>query len=92
MTRESIASALDSEGLTAGNQGYTIPDNREAACLVGTPGEIFSVDRLIRVDLRDKHILLENAKRERFFFAYEDILGLRLLAAATRDRVTGFGR
>ena len=38
-------------------------------------------------------MLLENAKRERFYFAYEDVLGVRMLAAAAaRDRVAGFGR
>jgi hypothetical protein len=93
MTKESIAKALESEGLSTGNQGYTIPENREAALLVSTPGEIFSVDRLVRVDLRGEHVLLENSKHERFFFSYNDVLGLRLLAApAARDRVTGFGR
>jgi hypothetical protein len=93
MTKESIAQALESEGLASGNQGHAIPENREATCLISAPGDIFTVDRLVRIELRDKHLLLENTKRERFFFAYEDVLGLRLLAApAARDRVAGFGR
>jgi hypothetical protein len=92
MTRESITAALDSEGLGAGPQGYVLPDNREATCLVAAPGDVFSVDRLVRIDLKDKFILLENGRHERFFFAYEDVLGLKLLAApAAKDRVAGFG-
>ena len=92
MTRESITAALESEGLGSGAQGYNIPDSREAMCLVAAPGEIFSVDRVLRIDLKDKFVLLENGKRERFFFAYEDLLGLKLLAPAAKDRVAGFGR
>jgi hypothetical protein len=93
MTKDSIAEALASEGLTAGAQGYVIPDNREAACLVAAPGEVFSVDRLVRVELRDKHVLLANARHEHFFFSYDDILGFRVIAGpAARERTTGFGR
>jgi hypothetical protein len=92
MTKESIAQALEAEGLTGGSQGYSIPENREATCLIGTPGEIFSVDRLVKLELRAQHVLLENTKRERFFFGYESVLGLRLLAASTRERPAGFGR
>jgi hypothetical protein len=92
MTRESITAALDSEGLGSGAQGYSIAENREAMCLVAAPGDVFSVDRIVRIDLKDKFILLENGKRERFFFAYEDILGLKVLAPAAKDRTAGFGR
>jgi hypothetical protein len=93
MTKDSIAQVLEAEGLSAGNVGYTVPENREAVGLIGAPGEVFTVDRLIRIELRDKHIVLENVKHERFFFGYEDLLGLRLLAApAARDRVAGFTR
>jgi hypothetical protein len=93
MTRESITAALDGEGLGSGAQGYSIPDAREATCLVAAPGDVFSVDRIVRIDLKEKFLLLENAKRERFFFAYEDVLGMKLLAAPNaKERVAGFGR
>jgi hypothetical protein len=90
MTRESIAQALESEGLGAGNQGYTIPEARDASFLIGAPGGVYSIDRVVRVDLRDKLLLVENAKHERFFFGYDDVLGVRLLAAPTTR--TGFAR
>ena len=93
MTREILAHALEAEGLQAGNQGYTVPENREATFFVASPADLFPIERVARVELRDKLIMLENAKRERFYFAYEDVLGLRLLAsAAARERAPGFGR
>lgn len=93
MTREILAQALEAEGLQVGNQGYAIPENREATFFVASPADLFPIERVARVELRDKVILLENAKHERFYFAYEDVLGLRLLAsAAARERAPGFGR
>ena len=93
MTREILALALESEGLQAGNQGYAVPENREATVFVASPGDVFPIERVSRIELREKLVLLENAKRERFYFAYEDVLGVRMLAtAAARDRAAGFGR
>ena len=93
MTREILALALESEGLQAGNQGYAVPENREATVLVASPGDLFPIERVSRVELREKLVVLENAKHERFYFAYESVLGLRLVAsAAARDRAAGFGR
>jgi hypothetical protein len=93
MTREILAQALETEGATSGNQGYVLPDVRETTFFVAAPGDVFPVERVVRADLRDKVVMLENVKRERFVFAYEDILGIRMLAPATnRERVPGFGR
>jgi len=92
MTRESLAAALETEGLSKTNKGYQVPPKREAVCLVGAPGEVVTIERLSRIDLQDKYILLENQKRERFFFAYEDVLGLRLTAEGPGERMAGFGR
>lgn len=93
MTREILAQALETEGLQAGNQGFAIPENREATFFVAVPGDLFPVERVVRVELKDKLVLLENVKRERFFFGYDSVLGLRVLAsAAARDRAPGFGR
>jgi hypothetical protein len=95
MTKETIAQLLEAEGLSAANasQGYGIPENREATCLIAAPGDVLTVDRLLRVELRDKYIVLENSKRERYLFSYEVVLGLRLVAApAARERVAGFSR
>ena len=93
MTREILVLALEAEGLQAGNQGYAVPENREATIFIASPGDVFPIERVSRVELRDKLILLENTKRERFYFSYEDVLGMRLVAsAAARERAAGFGR
>ncbi len=93
MTREIITQALDSEGLKAGAHGYAIPEEREATCLISSPGELFSVSRVVVLELRDKYVFLQTSKEERFFFAYEDVLGLRLLGRSqVKDRGAGFAR
>ena len=94
MTKETIAHVLEAEGLSAGKDGrVSVAENREAVCLIGTPGDLVPIERLVQIELRDKFIALENAKHERFFFGYESVVGLRLLAApAARERVAGFGR
>ncbi len=93
MTREIIGLVLESEGLKGGNQGFAVPEEREATVLVSAPGDVFPVGRVVKVDLREKYIFLQTSKSEHLYFAYEDVLGLRLLPApSARDRVAGFSR
>ncbi len=93
MTREIIAAALEAEGLKAGAQGFVIPEEREATCLVSAPGELLTVSRVVTMDLRDKYLFLQTSKQEHFFFAYEDVLGLRITAGAqAKERSAGFTR
>jgi hypothetical protein len=93
MTREIISAALESEGLKAGGQGFTIPEDREATCLVSAPGEVFSVSKVVVADLREKYLYLQTAKDEHYFFAYEDVLGLRILGKSlSKERSAGFSR
>jgi hypothetical protein len=94
MTREIITAALEAEGLKTSSQGFSIPEDREAACLVSAPGEVLSVSKIVVADLRDKYIYLQTSKDERFFFAYEDVLGLRLLGSKStaKERSAGFSR
>jgi hypothetical protein len=93
MTREIISAALEAEGLRAGAHGFAIPEEREATCLISSPGELFSVSRVTVLELRDKYLFLQTAKDERFVFAYEDVLGLRFLGKAqAKERSAGFSR
>jgi hypothetical protein len=47
----------------------------------------------VRVDLKDQYLTLANAKDERFAFAYADVLGFKLTAAAqAKERSAGFSR
>jgi hypothetical protein len=94
MTREILAQVLESEEIRPDDRGYSIPDDRETVCLISSPGEIFMVERVVRMDLREKYLYLENVRREHFFFDYEAVLAVRMLAApiARRDRGPGFAR
>ena len=93
MTREIISQALESEGLKPGAHGFVIPEEREATCLVSAPGDLLSVSRIVLFDLRDKYVFMQTSKDERYFFAYEDVLGVRILGRTqTRDRSAGVGR
>jgi hypothetical protein len=94
MTKETIALVLEAEGITSGKDGrFTVPENREAVCLIATAADVVPIERLVSLELKTQFIALENAKHERFFFTYDSVLGLRLLAGpAARERVAGFGR
>jgi hypothetical protein len=93
MTREIITQVLESEGLKPGAHGFAIPEEREATCLVSAPGEVYTVARVVVLELRDKYLFLQTNKDERFFFVYEDVLGLRILGRSqSKDRSAGFGR
>jgi hypothetical protein len=93
MTREIIVAVLESEGLKAGAHGFAIPEEREATCLVSSPGELMAVSRVVTVELRDKYVFLNTSKQEHFYFAYEDVLGLRITAGAqAKERSAGFTR
>ena len=92
MTREIIAAALEAEGLKGG-QSIAVPEGRDATFFVGAPGEVLNVPKVVKLELRDQYLYLQSGKDERFFFAYEDVLGFRMIGAATaRERPAGFAR
>ncbi|HEY4186688.1 MAG TPA: hypothetical protein VGP07_16540 [Polyangia bacterium] len=93
MTRETIIQVWESEGVKPVGHTIAVRDDREATCFIETKGELMTVSRVTKLELRDAFIALVTVKDERFVFAYEDILGFKLGGAATpRDRPTGFGR
>ncbi|HXI58454.1 MAG: hypothetical protein QOI66_1902 [Myxococcales bacterium] len=93
MTREIIVSILESEGIKAATGTFTVREDREATCFVSAPGDVMPVSRIVRIELKDKSLVLETSKDERFHFAYEDILGFKLATTSTpKDRHAGFGR
>jgi hypothetical protein len=93
MTKDTIAAALSAEGLQANQDTFTIPEEREAVFLVAAPGDVMQLNKIIRVELRDKVLSLQTLKDEHFWFTYDLILGLRLLAAQLgKDRVAGFAK
>ncbi len=93
MTRETLAAILEGEGAKGGDKGLTVPDALEITCFVSTRGEVMSVARLTRVVLKEKYVVMTTAREERFFFVYEDILGVKAAThAASKERGPGFSR
>jgi hypothetical protein len=94
MTREIIVSILEAEGAQSSAGALAFREDREATCFISAPGELLAVARIVRVELKDKFVTFQTAKEERFSFAYEDVLGFKLAAAAhgLKDRTAGFGR
>jgi hypothetical protein len=94
MTKETIVAALEAEGFKHANQAFALREEREATCFIATQGDVLPIAKLVRIEMRDKHVLLETGKNERFVFSYEDVLGFRLLGVdvKAKDRGAGFSR
>ena len=93
MTREIIASILEGEGAEGRAGAFKIREDREATCFISTPGDLLAVARVVRVELKDHYLALETTRDEHFAFAYEDVLGFKLVAPAqAKDRSAGFAR
>ena len=93
MTREIILSILEGEGAESKAGALVFREDREITCFVSSPGEILNVSRVVRVELKDKFVVLQTAKDERFVFAFEDVLGFKLATATNvKDRSAGFSR
>jgi len=93
MTKDTIAVALSAEGLSPSQDTFTLPEDREAILLVAAPGEVMPVNKVVRVELRDKVLCVHTAKNEHFWFTYDLILGLRVLAAKPgKERLAGFAK
>ena len=94
MTKDTIVSVLESEGIKSGAKGYELPEGRELDCFIRSSSEMVTVSRVCRVALPEKFVTFENRKGERFFFAYEDVIGFRIgLQETGKDRsAAGFFR
>jgi hypothetical protein len=93
MTRDMIAQIWEAEGAKLSGHVVNIREEREATCFIQTQGDMMSISRITKLDLREGFIALQTSKDERFVFAYEDILGFKLSSPSMpKDRPAGFGR
>jgi len=91
MTREIIVSILESEGAESKGGSLAFRDDRDVTCFISAPAELMAVPRVVRVELKESYVSLTTAKDERFTFAYADVLGFKLAAAAQhKERSAGF--
>lgn len=91
MKKDVIAKVLEAEGCKPQGGAHLLPEEREASAFVRTGGDPLTLVRVTRIELHAEHVGLENARGERFFFAYDDLLGLRLNKLSA-ERAAGFGR
>lgn len=94
MTKDTIVSVLESEGLKSGAKGFELPEGRELDCFIRSSSEMVTVSRVCRVALPKEFVTFENRKGELFFFGYEDVIGFRIgLQETGKDRsAAGFFR
>jgi len=91
MTRDTIVQIWEAEGAKLAGHAINIREDREATCFIQTNGDVMSIARVNKLDLRDGFFALQTSKDERFIFAYEDVLGFKLSSpAAPKDRPAGF--
>ncbi len=96
MIKETLVQALQAEGLKVASDGVAIPEPRDASFMVAGPGETIQVAKVTKVELRENAVCLETVKAERYWFAYDLVLGLRIrgveAAKERKERAAGFGR
>ena len=93
MNKETIVSILESEGIKGGAKGLDLPDGRELDTFIRSSADMMTVGRISHLELQDKFICFQNRKGERFFFAYEDVVGFRVgKEEGGKDRSAGFNR
>ena len=93
MTKDTIVSILDSEGIKGGAKGLDLPEGRELDIFIRSSADMMTVGRISHLEPQDKFICLQNRKGERFFFAYEDVVGFRVgKEEGGKDRSAGFNR
>jgi len=91
MTREMIVQIWEAEGTKPSGHTLTIREDREATCFIETEGEVMTIGKVVRLDLREDFIALQTSKDERYVFAYNDILGFKLSSPTTpKERPAGF--
>ena len=93
MTREMIVAIWETEGAKLSGHAVNIREEREATCFIQTNGEVMSINRITKLDLRDGFLALQTSKDERYIFAFDDVLGFKLATPSVpRERPAGFNR
>ncbi|MCG5055574.1 MAG: hypothetical protein KA712_21665 [Myxococcales bacterium] len=78
MTKDTIVAILETEGFKGSNKGFELPEGREIDCFIRSSADLLTVGKVHRIGLPETFVVLENRKGERFFFAYEDVVGFKL--------------
>jgi hypothetical protein len=92
MKIELLTAMLDGQkGVRKDGSAYVLDESIHATFFVGGSVEVMSVPRVIRVELGKEICALLTAKRERFMFPAESILGLKLEESTERPTAGSAG-
>ncbi|MEK6607020.1 MAG: hypothetical protein AABZ30_05095 [Myxococcota bacterium] len=85
------ADGIKGEG-TAQSPSYAVSDTALATVFAGGAQEVMTIARVARIALLPGHVSLVTTRGERFFFAYDGVVGLKLEMSeeGKRERGTGF--
>jgi hypothetical protein len=93
MTKDTLLFALGAERLANAGDSIAVPEERDATFIVAASGETIQIGKVVRIEPRDAALCLETSKGERFWLAYDLVLGLQLRSAKTaNDHAAGFAR
>ena len=90
MKSELLTAMLDGQkGVRKDGNSYVLDESVHATFFVGGSVEVMSVSRVVRVELGKEIVALSTARRERFLFPAESLLGLKLEEASDTPKASG---
>ncbi|HEY3355496.1 MAG TPA: hypothetical protein VGQ83_19760 [Polyangia bacterium] len=79
MTHETIGAIIgELPAVRREGEAYLLAADHEATFFVGAAGGMLPVGKIHRIELRKEFLLLETLKRERFYFDYADVVGMKI--------------
>jgi hypothetical protein len=71
---------------------YLLPEETDVSIYISLPAEVLTLPRVSKVTTGAELLVVETFKGERFYFAPEDVAGIKLGTTREKDRGAGFGR
>lgn len=90
MKSDLLTAMLDGQkGVRKDGNSYVLDESVHATFFVGGSVEVMSVQRVVRVEFGKDVVTLATARRERFLFPIESLLGLKLEEATETPKAAG---
>jgi hypothetical protein len=83
MLFQTMGKILESNGVKKDGSAYLVADTADATVFISLGYEVLSIQRVARVDTVGDLIALATHKGERFYFAPEQVVGLKFGALET---------
>jgi hypothetical protein len=90
MKSELLTTMLDGQkGIRKDGNSYVLDESVHATFFVGGTVEVMSVPRVVRVELGKEICTLSTARRERFLFPVDALLGVKIEEATDTPKSSG---